>query len=98
MIIVTGSFVVKEGRMADALALSTAHVKRSGAEDGCISHAVHIDAENLSRLFFFEEWRDQAALAAHFVVPESRAFGLAVQAMAVDAPKLSVYQATKVKV
>ena len=96
MILVTGSFIAKEGRLADALALSLEHVRRSRAENGCISHAVHQDAENSSRLVFVEEWSDQAALAAHFAVPASRAFGKAIGELAVEMPKLNVFEAERV--
>lgn len=96
MILVTGSLVAKEGRLTDALALSLEHVRRSRAESGCISHAVHQDAENPSRLVFVEEWSDRTALAAHFAVPASRAFAKAVGELAFEAPVLNVFEATRV--
>jgi len=96
MILVTGSFVASEGRLADALALSLEHVRRSRAESGCISHAVHQDAEDPSRLVFVEEWSDRKALAAHFAVPASRAFAKAVGELAVEAPVINVFEATRV--
>jgi quinol monooxygenase YgiN len=96
MIIVTGSIVAKEGRLADALALSLEHVRRSRTENGCISHAVHQDAENPSRLVFFEEWSDQPALAAHFAVPAARAFAKAIRELALETPKLGVYEAKRI--
>ena len=94
MIVITGSFVAKVGRLAEALALSLEHVRRSRLESGCISHAVHQDAENPNRLFFFEQWADQAAIAAHFAKPSSLAFAKAVAHLAVEAPKLAMYAAT----
>jgi quinol monooxygenase YgiN len=96
MILVTGSLVAKEGRLADALALSLEHVRRSRAESGCISHAVHQDAENPLHLVFVEEWSDRKALAAHFAVPASRAFAKAVGELAVEAPVLNVFETTRV--
>jgi quinol monooxygenase YgiN len=96
MIVVTGSVVVKEGRITDALTLSIEHVRRSRAETGCISHAVHQDAENPSRLVFVEEWSDNVALEAHFAVPASQAFAKAISELAVDAPKLNIFEAKRV--
>ena len=96
MILVTGSFIAKEGRLADALAVSLEHVRRSRLETGCIAHGVHQDAENQSRLVFVEQWVDQAALAAHFAVPASHAFVQAVSALAVEAPEISVFEATRI--
>lgn len=96
MIIVTGGFVAKEGSLADALRISLEHVRRSREEDGCLSHDVHQHAEAPSRLVFVERWRDKEALAAHFALPASRAFVRAVAALAVDAPTISIYQATEI--
>jgi quinol monooxygenase YgiN len=95
MILVTGSFIAREGRLPDALALSLEHVRRSRQEIGCLSHAVHQDAENVSRLVFIEEWSDQEALSAHFAVPASREFVRAVRALAVDAPTISIFTVTR---
>jgi quinol monooxygenase YgiN len=96
MILITGSIVAREGRLAEALALSLEHVRRSRVEPGCISHAVHQDAENPNRLFFFEEWADRAAVAAHFAVPESRAFVKALAGVATGAPQLAMYDSTRI--
>ena len=96
MIIVIGTLVAKEGQLAKTLELSLEHVHRSRAENGCISHAVHQDAENPLRLVFVEEWSDQAALTAHFAVPASRAFVKAVSGLVSEAPKIIVYEAKKI--
>ena len=93
MILVTGCFVAKEDRLAEALSLSLEHVRRSRLENGCIAHAVHQDVENPRRLVFLEEWEDQASLAAHFTVPASRAFVKAVAALSIQAPELSIFDA-----
>lgn len=96
MIIVTGSVTAREERLEEVLALSLEHVRRSRAEPGCISHAVHRDVENPLRLVFVEEWADQAALQAHFKVPASRAFAKALAELASAPPTLSLYEATRV--
>lgn len=97
MIVVTGSFVARPDRLAQALALALEHVRRSRLEPGCISHAVHQDAENPARLFFFEEWADQAALDAHFQVPACRAFVGQVGELATGGPQLSIFSATRLR-
>jgi quinol monooxygenase YgiN len=95
MIIVTGSVVVQEAHLAQALALSLEHVRRSRSEGGCLAHAVHQDVENPLRLVFLEEWADQASLAAHFAVPASRAFVRALAALAVEPPNMQVWEARR---
>ncbi|MBK8071299.1 MAG: antibiotic biosynthesis monooxygenase [Ramlibacter sp.] len=94
MIIVLGHVVAQPGRLDEALALSQAHVARSRAEPGCIAHAVHRDTENPQRLVFVEQWADMDALKAHFRVPESRAFGKALMALATEPPGMALFDAT----
>lgn len=95
MIIVTGSVLAKSDTLAEAQRISLEHVRRSRAEPGCISHAVHIDCENPLRLVFVEQWVDRAALAAHFAVLESGAMVRALGALAAEKPTLAIYDATK---
>ena len=80
-IIVTGSFVAKEGQLNEALRLSLEHVRCARSETGCISHALSFykAAENASRLEFLEEWSDTATIAAQFAAPASRAFAKAIK-------------------
>lgn len=97
MIVVTGSFVARPESLTEAVALALEHVHRSRLEPGCISHAVHHDAENPHRLFFFEEWADQAALDAHFQVPACRAFAAKAGELAEGAPQLAIYSAERLR-
>lgn len=96
MILVLGSAVAKEGALAEMLALSLEHVTRSRGEPGCISHAVHIDAENPNKLVFVEQWQHESALQDHFRVPASRAFAKAMSGLASAPPQLAVFQASQV--
>ena len=96
MIIVIARVVIHPANLAEALALSQAHVARSRAEPGCLAHAVHQDSEDANRLVFVEEWSDQAALKAHFRVPASRTFATALGALASQPPKMTIYSAEPV--
>lgn len=98
MILVTGSVTALPGRFDEALSLSQQHVARSRAEPGCLAHAAHRDTENPQRLVFVEQWADLAALMVHFKVPESRAFGKALAALAAEPPTIQVFDATPVPV
>lgn len=94
MIVVIGSFIAKEGQRDTALALSLAHVHRSRIEDGCLMFSINIDAENANRLVFVEEWRDMAALKAHFKVPECMEFASRINELAESVAPLNLYEAT----
>ena len=62
MILVTGSIIARGDAFDDVLRSCLEHVERSRKEPGCISHDVHVDCQNPMRLFFFEQWADEAAL------------------------------------
>ncbi len=96
MIVVTGSVVAKPEGFEEARRLSLAHVHRSRAEDGCLSHAVHVDCENPLKLVFLEQWRDMPALLAHFAVPASRDFTRALRPLS-DKTTIEIYDAAPVK-
>lgn len=95
MIIVTGSFIAKEGQIKNALALSLAHVARSRLEPGCLLHTVQVDAENPNRLVFLEEWESMVMLKAHFKVPECVAFVSRIVELAEFAEPLNLFDATR---
>src|SRR5207302_11025297 len=95
MIVVTGSVTAKQDSFDAVKKLSLAHVHRSRAEPGCISHSVHVDCEDPLKLVFFEQWADRAALLTHFAVPASRDFVKQLQALAAAATAIQIYDATK---
>jgi quinol monooxygenase YgiN len=93
MILVTGSVLAREEALDDVLRLSLEHVERSRKEPGCVFHAVHVDCQNPLRLFFFEQWADEAALRAHFAVPASREFVKSLSDRIVETSGAKIYRA-----
>ena len=69
----------------------------SRTETGCISHAVYQDPENVLRLFFYEQWTDQAAIDAHFALPSSQAFVAQVRTLVSAPPNLYIFSAKQIK-
>lgn len=94
MILVTGSITATASSYDEVLRLSLEHVRRSRTEPGCLSHAVHVDAEDPLRLVFLERWADLDALHAHFGVPASRDFVEALGPLAAAPPTIEVYEVT----
>jgi quinol monooxygenase YgiN len=94
LIIVLGSIVAHPETFEALLDLSLEHVNRSRREDGCLSHAVHVDADNPLRLVFVEKWRDAAALGAHFKVQASIDFVSKARELGADAPIVEIFEAT----
>lgn len=90
MLIVTGSLTARPDTLARLTEICVEHSRRSRAEPGCLAHASHADCENPLRIFFYEEWADDAALKAHFRVPESNAFMKEARSLAAtaDGPRI----------
>ena len=93
MIIITGGFTATPETLAALMAGALEHVHRSRGEDGCISHDLLADAEDPLRFFFFERWRDMAAVRAHFRVPASGGFVALLRDQASAVEELTIYQA-----
>jgi len=98
MILVTGHVIASQANRAEMLRISLEHVRRSRAEPGCLEHGVYVDAENPLKLHFFERWADEAAIRAHFAVPESRAFAKRLRALAADPGTMHVFRAETAKI
>jgi quinol monooxygenase YgiN len=95
MLIVTGALTARPETLARLMAICVEHSQRSRAEPGCLSHNVHADCENPLRLFFYEEWVDDAALKAHFRVPESNVFMKEARTLTTAAEGPSIFAGDK---
>lgn len=93
MIVVWGRVEAMPEYLDEAKRISLEHVHRSRAEPGCLRHGVHSDVENPNVLVFYEEWRDMAALQAHFQVPASGQFVAALQGLVIGEPEIKIYEA-----
>ena len=96
MTLVTGNIFAREDAFDEVLTSCLEHVERSRAEPGCISHDVHVDCQNPMRLFFFEQWADEAALRAHFAVEGSRAFVKSLKGRIVETSGTRIYRAESI--
>jgi quinol monooxygenase YgiN len=94
MIVVVGKVTVRPDAVDRALEVSLEHVRRSRTEPGCLLHSVHRDVEDPNTLVFLEQWEDDAALQAHFAVPESLAFVTALSEVAAKPPSMDLYEAS----
>jgi quinol monooxygenase YgiN len=96
MILITGAVSVRAEHGEEAARLCIEHSRRSRLEPGCLHHAVHRDLEDEHRLVFVEHWTDRAAVEAHFAVPASIDFVMALSALAAASPTIEIYDATRV--
>jgi quinol monooxygenase YgiN len=66
MIIITGKADIPTNNRDAFLEIGKKQVTNSLEEDGNLSYAFYEDAMVPNRFFFFEEWKDQAAVDFHF--------------------------------
>lgn len=82
MIVITGAVTARPGMIERLTAEGLAHSERSRAEDGCLRHNCYLDPTAPDRLFFYEEWRDMAAVEAHFRHPDTPRIMAAIRELA----------------
>ena len=69
MLVVTGVTRVAPEDIATARAATAKVAEKTRDEDGCYTYAFYEDVEVPGRFRVYEEWRDEAALAAHLATP-----------------------------
>ena len=98
MIVITGAVTARPGEVERLRAEALAHSERSRGEDGCLSHRCYIDAAAPERLFFYEEWRDMAAVQAHFRHPDTPVIMAAIRDLGAASEGPTVLEATALAV
>lgn len=70
MIVITGEIEFHPEDAWPATGLALRLMEAAAAEDGCITYGFYADIMNPRKFRIYEEWRDEAALAAHGAAPE----------------------------
>jgi len=91
MIVIAGKIAVKPERRAEAERAALAMVEATRRERGCISYAFYADLVDPGTFFIFEEWEDDAALAAHFQSEHMARFQQQAAALVAGPPKITRY-------
>ena len=93
MRIVSGIIEVHDDDVEKAVQFAAAMARATRDEDGCITYAFYRDIENPGRFRVYEEWRDQAALEAHFATPHMAEFRSALRTIRVLGRDIMNYEA-----
>ncbi|MEX0282171.1 MAG: putative quinol monooxygenase [Arenibacterium sp.] len=78
MLIVSGIVEVAAEGVEALKAAAIEMAQETRKEDGCITYGFWQDLEDPNRFRVYEEWRDLAALEAHFTAPHMGVFRAAV--------------------
>lgn len=90
MIIITGEALVSDENREAFRPVAERQVTLSRAEAGCLSYAYFEDAMQPGRFFFYEEWRDQAAVDFHFAQTYCHEFMEAATQLASNTPNVTL--------
>lgn len=91
MIVIAGRVRIKGELRDEALRLARDIAAQSEAEDGCLSYRFYADLDEPDTFLIFEEWRDEAALAAHFKTPHLLAFQQHLPRLLAEPPQIKKY-------
>lgn len=91
MIVIAGRVRVKPELREQALRLVQDVARASEAEEGCLGYRFYADLEQPDTFFIFEQWRDEAALAAHFTTPHLREFQRHIPGLLAAPPEIRKY-------
>jgi len=86
MIIVSGHIDIQANKHDDAVQLVLWMAAETRLEDGCLHYHFYSDLANPNRFLVYEEWRDLAALQAHFQTDHMTTFNEQLPALLASQP------------
>ncbi|MDR1864650.1 MAG: antibiotic biosynthesis monooxygenase [Bacteroidales bacterium] len=89
--IISARLFIKPEKLAGFLAGTKALIEASRAEEGNVSYSLFQDPEDATKLLFFEEWKNQAAVDAHFATEHFKKFGVDLNEAASQPAEITVY-------
>lgn len=91
--IIAAKLTVKADKADAFVAAAKTIIAASRAEPGCISYTLYRNPHEPAVFFFFEQWKDQAAIDFHFAAPHFKAFGDQIKDMVAGAPEIRIFDA-----
>ena len=89
--VIGAKLTIKAEKVDEFVIAAKTIIAASRAEPGCISYTLYQDPYQRTVFFFFEEWKDQAAIDAHFAAPHFKAFGGKMKEFAAGPGAITIY-------
>jgi quinol monooxygenase YgiN len=89
---ITAKVYVKPGREDDFIKAAQWIIDLTHKEAGCLEYTLYQDPVNKTNFFFFERYRDQAAIDAHFAASYFKEFGQKAGEMTSQATEIKIYE------
>ncbi|MEM8753750.1 MAG: putative quinol monooxygenase [Pseudomonadota bacterium] len=97
MIVITGEIELHPEDAWPAFYVALRMMEASAKEEGCLAYRFYSDLLNPRRLRLYEEWRDQAALDAHFASPHMAEFQREIEGFRILDRKIKRFEVDKVE-
>ena len=91
MLVVAGTIVLDPAKRETASAAFNVMRDATLKEPGCISYQAYVDRADSGTIVSFEQWKDEAALTAHFGAPHMAEFGKAMGDFGVTSTDIQRY-------
>jgi len=72
-------------------------IESTHKEEGCLEYTLYQDPSNKSNLLFFERYKNQAAIDAHFAAPYFKEFGAKAADYTRQATEIKIYDISENK-
>jgi quinol monooxygenase YgiN len=89
---ITAKVYVKPGREDDFTKAAQWIIDLTRKEAGCLEYTLYQDPVNKTNFFFFERYRDQAAIDAHFAASYFKEFGQKAGEMTSQATDIKIWE------
>jgi quinol monooxygenase YgiN len=94
---ITAKVYVKPGHEDDFIKAAQSIIDLTHKEEGCLEYTLYQDPVNKTNFFFFERYRDQAAIDAHFAASYFKEFGQKAGEMTSQATEIKIWEISETR-
>ncbi len=94
---ITAKIYIKQGMEDEFIKSARWIIDNTLKEQGCLEYRLYQDPYNKSNFFFFEKYKDQAAIDVHFGAPYFKEFGTKVGEMTSQPTEIKIYNISESK-
>jgi quinol monooxygenase YgiN len=92
---IVAKVTIKPEKIKDFIVVGKEMVEKSNKESGCKSYQLYQDPFNSNKFVFVEEYKNQAAIDAHFAADYFKAFGPKIKDLVSEPTKIKIITVAK---
>jgi quinol monooxygenase YgiN len=92
---ITAKLTVKQDKVKEFISAAKVMIDNSNKEPGCKSYQLYQDPYDQTKFIFVEEYKDQAAVDAHFATEYFKAFGPKISGLVQEPAKIKIVTVEK---